>query len=212
MGGYGSGRPQHKRQAEHFRSLNVNTLKRSGSLKEGRQGTWQWSQGSEVIAHINFHTSEGRLMLDYRVCVNGSDWEPITQHIGLSQVPCHLGGHRTYFICSGVVNGRSCRRQVGKLYAGGRYFLCRHCYGMAYTSQSEDRASRMLRRANKIRMALGGEAGTASWIAPKPKGMWHRTYQGKRFEIEWCESQADHHFIAKFAHLLSKEDREMYFS
>ncbi len=25
-------------------------------------------------------------------------------------------------------------------------------------------------------MALGGELGTASWIAPKPKGMWQRTY------------------------------------
>lgn len=43
---------------------------------------------------------------------------------------------------------------------------------------------------------------------PKPKGMWQRTYQRKRFEIEWCEDQADHLFIAKFAHLLSEEERE----
>jgi hypothetical protein len=41
----------------------------------------------------------------------------------------------------------------------------------------------MLRRANKLRVALGGEAGTANWIAPKPKGMWHRTYERKKFEI-----------------------------
>lgn len=43
-----------------------------------------------------------------------------------------------------------------------------------------------------------------------PKGMWQRTYQRKRFEIEWCEHQADCHFIAKFAHLLSPEDRERF--
>jgi hypothetical protein len=32
----------------------------------------------------------------------------------------------------------------------------------------------------KLRVALGGEAGTANWIAPKPKGMWQRTYERKK--------------------------------
>ena len=113
--------------------------------------------------------------------------------------------------CNGIVNGRHCLRRVGKVFAGGRYFLCRHCYNVAYASQSEPRYDRMLRRANKLRTALGGEAGTANWIAPKPKGMWQRTYQRKRFEIEWCENQANHHFLSKFAHLLSTEEREMFF-
>jgi hypothetical protein len=40
----------------------------------------------------------------------------------------------------------------------------------------------------KLRVALGGEAGTANWIAPKPKGMWHRTYERKKLEIWWCEN------------------------
>jgi hypothetical protein len=93
----------------------------------------------------------------------------------------------------------------------GRYFLCRHCYNVAYASQSEPRYDRMLRRANKLRMALGGEPGTAYWIAPKPKGMWHRTYQRKQFEIEWCEDQANQAFLSKYRHVLSKEEREMYF-
>jgi hypothetical protein len=63
------------------------------------------------------------------------------------------------------------------MFAGGRYFLCRHCYKVAYTSQSEPRYDRMLRRANKLRTALGGEPGTAYFIAPKPKGMWQQTYE-----------------------------------
>jgi hypothetical protein len=56
----------------------------------------------------------------------------------------------------------------------------------------------------KLRVALGGEAGTANWIAPKPKGMWHRTYERKKFEICWCENQAYLLFIGKHSHLLSQ--------
>jgi hypothetical protein len=60
----------------------------------------------------------------------------------------------------------------------------------------------MLRRANKIRRALGGEPGTTNWIAPKPKGMWQRTYQRKQFEIEWCEYRANKLFVRKYKHPL----------
>jgi hypothetical protein len=64
----------------------------------------------------------------------------------------------------------------------------------------------------KLRSALGGERGTAHFIAPRPKGMSQRKYQRKRFEIEWCEGQRNRLFIAKFAHLLSKEERHVYFN
>jgi hypothetical protein len=104
------------------------------------------------------------------------------------------------------MNGRHCGRRVGKLFLGGKYFLCRHCYNVAYTSQSEAHYDRMLRRANKLCMSLGGKPGTAYWIAPKPKGMWERTYQWMRFEIEWCEEEADRAFIRRFGHILNVED------
>jgi len=58
---------------------------------------------------------------------------------------------------------------------------------------------------------VGGEPGSAYLIAPKPKGMWQRTYQRKRFEIKWCESQADHLFLSKYSYLLSEGEVEMYF-
>lgn len=56
----------------------------------------------------------------------------------------------------------------------------------------------MLRRANKIRVALGGEAGTANWIAERPKGMWNRTYLDKVNQIIWAERQADLAFLSYF--------------
>ncbi len=211
MGGYGSGRPSHKQKAEDCRSLDVNRLQREGCLTNGRAGHWVWLRNEEEVGRIGYSSNNGRLNLDYRVRLYGGDWESVSQSICIHQASCHYGGERPYFRCPGIVNGRHCGRRVGKLFSGGKYFLCRHCYNVAYSSQSELRYDRMLRRANKLRTELGGEPGSAHWIAPKPKGMWQRTYQRKRFEIQWCENQADRLFLRKFSHLLSKSEQAFLF-
>ncbi|MBL4768335.1 MAG: hypothetical protein JKY94_11585 [Rhodobacteraceae bacterium] len=210
MGGYGSGRPTYKQKAESCRSLDVNQMHRAEGLKEGWKGFWVWSRDGEEVGRIGCRAEQGRLFLDYRVKQYGGDWKPITQHVPLTYAGCNYGGQRPYFRCPGVVNGQHCGRRVAKLFSGGQYFLCRHCYSVAYTSQSEDRHSRLLRRANKIRMALGGEPGTVHFIAWKPKGMWQRTYQRKRFEIEWCEDQANIAFIRKYAHFFEASGFESF--
>ena len=211
MGGYGSGRRSSKQIAEDCRSLDVNRFHRDGCLRPGRSGNWVWSRDGEEVGRIDYRAEEGRLVLDYKVRMNGGDWEPITQPIPITHIDCNYGHKRPYFRCPGVVNGRHCGRRVGKLFSGGKYFLCRHCYRIAYASQSEARYDRMLRRANKLRMALGGEPGTAHWIAPKPKGMWLRTYQRQRSEIEWCEYQANLLFLSKYRNILNREECEIYF-
>src|SRR5262249_15266017 len=70
-----------------------------------------------------------------------------------------------------------CGRQVSKLYLAATYFCCRHCYGLAYASQREDRHGRALRQDNKIRMRLGGEADVTSAFPARPKGMRRQTYE-----------------------------------
>ena len=211
MGGYGSGRHSYKNKAGEYRSIDINRLHREGCLKEGWQGHWVWSRDGTEVCKIGAKSKDGSLILEYRVRQYGADWEPVTQPTRLTYVSCHYGGQRPYFICPAFIGGVACSRRVGKLYLAQKYFVCRHCNNLAYASQSEPRYDRMLRRAHKLRVALGGEAGTANWIAPKPKGMWQRTYQRKRLEIEWCENQANHLFIAKFAHLLSEQQRSEYF-
>ncbi len=81
--------------------------------------------------------------------------------VHIVRVPCRFGGNGPYFRCPGVVNGLACGRRVAKLYGAGRYFLCRHCYRLAYASQSEGAWDRALRRANKIKKTpLGASDGS----------------------------------------------------
>ncbi|MEP3946679.1 hypothetical protein [Ascidiaceihabitans sp.] len=211
MGGYGSGRTGYRQKAEECRTLDVNRMHRQGVLRAGQSGNWIWSRDGAEVARVGYHAHDGHLVLNYRVRLHGGPWESVIEPVPLVYAQCHYGGQRPYFRCPGMKNGRSCNRRVAKLYSGGKYFLCRSCYNISYASQSEPRYDRMLRRANKLRMELGGEPGTAYFIAPKPKGMWQRTYKRKRFEIEWCENQADHLFIANFAHILSTEELERLF-
>jgi hypothetical protein len=121
--------------------------------------------------------------------------------------PCRFGGTRPYFICPGVVNGVTCGRRVGKLYGPGRYFLCRHCYRLAHASRSENVSDRALRRANKIRKRLGGDASTDAPFPRKPKRMRRQTYERLRAEASDAERFADRAFAIRAERLLARIDR-----
>jgi hypothetical protein len=137
---------------------------------------------------------------------NGGDWQDVSEAIPIVRVACRLGGDRPYFTCPGVVNGVACRRRVGKLYGPGRYFLCRRCYGLSYSSQGEGSWDRELRRSNKIRQRLGGEAGIAAPFPPRPKGMWMRTYERLRDRAVEAEIRADEGFAVRAERLLVRID------
>lgn len=210
MGGYGSGRYGGKKKVQHCRSLDVNKMNKAGGLKSGYSGQWQWSEDGEKVASIECSSRKTNIVLKYRWRAYGEGWESSEQSVPVTWTPCHYGGQRPFFQCPGIVNGHYCGRRVIKLYSGGKYFLCRHCYNLTYNSQSETRHDRLLRRANKRRIALGGEPGIYSWIE-KPKGMWQRTYSRHKAEILAAEQQATSEFMRVFSGRLSKEEMEMYF-
>jgi len=58
---------------------------------------------------------------------------------GITKTRCNYGGFRYWFICPLVTNSQVCDRRVAKLYLppGGKYFGCRHCYNLTYTSCKE---------------------------------------------------------------------------
>ena len=185
MGGFGSGRLARRNRGtvENCLALDVNRLRRDGCLKPGWIGTRRWMQDGKEAARIGLRAEEGRVQLSYRVQVDRGEWQDIEESIPLMWQPCRFGGRRPYFVCPGVVNGVPCRRRVEKLYKVGRDFLCRHCHGLSYGSQSEDRYGRALRRAAKIRMRLGGEPEFEARPSLKPKGMHRATYERLRNQM-----------------------------
>ena len=179
MGGLGSGRRNvsGRDTVEDHRSLSVNQLHHAGCLREGARGGWQWSRDGKQIADINYSCSTDVLRLKYRIRSNGANWQDVEEPVSIHWSPCRFGGQRPYFRCPGIKNGRSCGSFVQKLYGASKYFLCRHCYDLSYTSRREDHFDRAQRRANHLRRRLGDEANMFDEIPERPKGMWWRTYE-----------------------------------
>jgi hypothetical protein len=151
MGGPGSGNHYHwwrsgkKTTVEDCRFLDANRWMREGILRAGvwRQGGWAWFRDEEreektssIGYEVNTQDAPPRVRLFYTFTEKG---EHVDYCIPLVTTQPHLGGLRWWFVCPLVVNDRPCNRRVGKLYLppGGRYFGCRHCYDLTYTSCQE---------------------------------------------------------------------------
>jgi hypothetical protein len=191
---------------EHCRSIDVNRLQKAGCLRPGWCGGWQWTRDGERVAWINLRAEADRLHLSYRVRIAGSEWEDVAETVRIVREPCRFGGDRSYFICPGVVNGIACGRRVAKLHGPGRYFLCRHCYRLAHTSQSESGRDRAVRRADKIRQRLGGDPDISAPFPKKPKGMWRQTYQQLCEQAFGAKMEADEAFALSVGRLLARID------
>lgn len=216
MGGLGSGRPNGsgRSKVEDCRSLDVNRLHREGCLRPGWAGIWQWTQDGDRVGRIGLRAELERLHLAYRIRIGGGDWEDVAENVRIVRVGCRYAGTRSYFICPGVVSGTVCGRRVAKLYGAARYFLCRYCYRLAYTSQSQGELDRALGRANTIKQRLGGEPGLAYPFPRRPKGMWRSTYerlQEETFEIEMRAEEAIELLAAKVTARLDRSTRKRSF-
>jgi hypothetical protein len=99
-----------------------------------------------------------------------------------------------------VCPGAGCGRRVAKLYGPGKYFLCRHCYDLRYESQREDKKTRALRKAQKIRTRLGGSANMLEPFPEKPKGMHLDTY----IRLWWKHNEAHREELAGMREWMDK--------
>ena len=175
MGGRGSGtwyRWHVKERVEGYRSLDVRRLSEVGLLRSGSSSGWEW-RGPHGIrtAWISIRCDGGVVTLSYRFRESGQPWKDVEERVVLTWTNCNFGGERPWFICPGA----GCGHRVAKLY-GARYFVCRHCLGLAYESQREAPEYRLMRRERKIRLRLGGSSDLAGAYPSKPKGMHWKTY------------------------------------
>jgi len=201
MGGQGSGRrPKRPRVlVESVRWLDVNDLNRRGCLTPGWAGEMQWLRGKQMGAGLGLRAEREPLVASCRRKVGARNWQKLEEPILIERIPCPFGGTRPYFICPGATGELPCGSRTRRLYAAGPYFLCRQCYRLSYESQREGPLDRALRRANKIRIGLGGQPGTASIFPDRPRGMHCSTYDRLRKKAVDAETLVENVLRSKLA-------------
>ena len=181
MGGYGSGnwyRADSRATTEIQHRIDIRWLKGQGDLQPGTIGVLSWSWGKEKTGSVHYSVGTDRMVLSYRYRHYGGAWEPVEQTISFDQTPCNYGGYRKWFHCP------RCRARVAVLYGAGKYFLCRHCYNLTYSSQQEGKVDRLIRKARKIRRRLGASENLFEPILFKPKNMHQKTFDRLRQEAD----------------------------
>jgi len=140
MGGYGSTRwdwHRKKTAIEDGLSLSTTYLLREGLLKREKDVSGVFD-GRDRKSSVGFSLlwRNDKPLLRLRYTASGESVDTVYPMIATDP---HWGGVRWWFYCPLSVNGRSCRRRVGKLFLppGGKYFGCRHCYGLSYRSRQE---------------------------------------------------------------------------
>mgnify|MGYP001828587017 FL=1 len=186
MGGPGSGnwcRWSSKGTTEACNRIDIRYLKKQGSLAPGTIGTLSWSCGDEQTGSIRYLTCHDRIELIYRSREHDGEWEDVEYPVYFDETACNYGGTRKWFLCP----NQSCSRRVAVLYGVGKYFVCRHCHNLAYSSQSENEALRAARKGRKIVEKLGGDP-YSDFLPDKPKGMHWKTYNRLIREAEYYEN------------------------
>jgi hypothetical protein len=205
VGGLGSGsyyRFGSKDRTEDCLSLDVRSWQRDGWLEIVLCFTMTWQRryrkDSSIGVRVLGHAGEERA---YAVELSYS-WGPerrkedVSYPVSLSWTPCNFGRSRPWFVCPGVVNGVSCSRRVAKLYLKGRYFLCRHCHDLTYSSQQKAHRHAALRRCQRIRQKLGGTPNMTEPFPSKPKGMHLKTYLRLRGKYEKAHEEFSRETVA----------------
>lgn len=199
MGGFGSGRRIEGGggKTTDCSMLDILRLRRAGCLTSGWSGMWHWISSDEQKNSIKLRFQDDMAFLNYRTTYYGEKWHSISLAVQIVHQPCRYGGSRPYFLCPGSRNGRPCGKRVSKLYCAG-IFRCRQCARLIYPSQSENQIDRALRRADKLRVRLGGSnLGLGAFVPRKPKGMWRRTYTRLQEEVLRLDDMADAAFAVR---------------
>lgn len=171
-----------------FHEIDIRALKREGLLEPGRSGAVRQSIGGRVVrtASVVAHPDE------IEITVAGRQ-----TFASMTTTAQHFGGRRTWFLCP------NCSGRAAILY--GPSFACRTCHRIAYPSQRETHRLRMLRRAQDLRIRIGGSTNMLEPIPARPWGMHQLTYRRIRDQVQ----EIDGRLWAASAPLVARLERRL---
>lgn len=182
MGGWGSGRYGSGSAAttDEVSRVDIRYLRKQGWLYPGTRGSLSWTCRGEPAGNVHYSITGDFFTLDYKTRQRGEDWELITLPVPITSNPCRYGGQRHYFQCPAIGCGRRCE----VLYSAGKYFVCRKCSGLLYSSQKGDRLDKIRHAKDKIGKRIF-EDYDGEWGCRKKKGMHRKTFD--RGYVRFCE-------------------------
>jgi len=180
-----------KTRVEACRAIDIGSWARAGRLQPGTICTdvmeWKIAKSGEFTGKLTYtiDMTGPHVRLQHPQAKTG---ERLDYRVRLATTHLYGGALRWWFMCPVTVAGRACPHRVRKLYLppGGRYFACRHCWQLRYTSQREDAINRAITKALAIRQRLGGSASLTERFPAKPQGMWCETHRRLRRKWEEC--------------------------
>jgi len=159
-------------------AIDVREWHRKGLLRPGQNFSCSWSRGDRPLGTIYVVPMGDSVVVLLRSPGIGEEArKSIEQRVRIVWTPCRFGGFRPWFQCSGSPSRPACGRRAAKLYlAIGSAFACRRCCNLAYQSQAETPAHRAIRKAQKLRMRLGGRGNLVDRFPNRPPRMHRQTY------------------------------------
>lgn len=109
----------------------------------GIKWTNNWGREASVSFCVDVMGNSKYIEFNY-TCTSRSTGEKTDYRykVPLVTTRCNYGGVRYWFQCPLQQNGIWCGKRVGKLFLGGKYFGCRHCYNLTYDSRNETRSGK----------------------------------------------------------------------
>jgi hypothetical protein len=129
-----------KNTCDGLRTISIFKLKKWGYLSgQYMSGTLTWTDRWENknSIGISIYVGVSEINLNYTTTNPDGSKEDMNYNARMTSTSCYLGGKRYWFICPLVRSGVPCGRRVAILYQGGKYFGCRKCLNLAYSSQQE---------------------------------------------------------------------------
>ena len=184
MGGMGSGgHNQRLCRLEHCRKLDAAILQRRGLLRNGAEGTAEWTLPDGKQASIAIEGGNHSIVLKYKAKTgNSGGWQQVSDYFPITWSARHFGGAQAYLICCG------CGRRVRFLYFNTLRFRCRTCHRLVHASSQESTGDRATRKNQKLRKQLGAPLGLGD-IVLRPKGMHQVTFNS--FIERICEAEQE---------------------
>lgn len=117
-------------------SLNNERLFDQHNFKSGSI-SWTWGKNENKIGFSIAKDNQGtpaekiHLGLFYTITRNDIEKSDMNYKIEIAKTPCYYGGVRYWFSCP------ICSQRVGVLYLVDKWFTCRHCGEIVYSSQRQ---------------------------------------------------------------------------